>query len=179
MHKQIQNVLNKKLIVHIVFNKFSPDQRILKEVKTISEKYKNKEIIVVALKSEGFANYEKIKHNIHIIRIDYYFRFKIKNSIIAFVQYYLIFTKVVNLFKDKSVDIIHCHDLNTLHLGLKLKKMLSTKLIFDSHELYTHKSFSKLKFISSIIGIYEKLVIHKINGFITVSDSILKWYQNL
>jgi glycosyltransferase involved in cell wall biosynthesis len=33
-------------------------------------------------------------------------------------------------------DVIHCHDLNTLLLGILLKRKYGGKLIYDSHEYY-------------------------------------------
>lgn len=37
-------------------------------------------------------------------------------------------------------DIYHCHDLNTLYIGMVLKRKQQAKLVYDSHELYLHKN---------------------------------------
>ena len=37
---------------------------------------------------------------------------------------------------EHSGDIIHCHDLNTMLLGILLKRKYGGYLIFDSHEYY-------------------------------------------
>ncbi|MBN8193762.1 glycosyltransferase [Bacillus sp. NTK074B] len=35
-----------------------------------------------------------------------------------------------------GVDIIHCHDLNTLQAGITLSKAFQAKVVYDSHELF-------------------------------------------
>ena len=37
-------------------------------------------------------------------------------------------------------DIVHCHDWQTLQLGVEIKNAIGSKLIFDSHELETHRN---------------------------------------
>ncbi|MFO8108929.1 MAG: glycosyltransferase [Thermoplasmata archaeon] len=36
----------------------------------------------------------------------------------------------------KNFDVIHCHDLDTLPIGVKLKKKLGLPLIYDAHEIW-------------------------------------------
>jgi len=40
------------------------------------------------------------------------------------------------LNKETHFDVIHCHDLDTLLIGIRLKRKLGLPLIYDAHEIY-------------------------------------------
>lgn len=78
--------------------------------------------------------------------------------------------------KDK-VDIVHCHDLNTLKIGIDLKAKTGCKLVYDSHELYLHKN--RL----DSVGSFKKMLLTRIESkgmksadlVITVGYKIADW----
>lgn len=79
--------------------------------------------------------------------------------------------------KKMNVDGVHCHDLNTLSVGVKLKqKGKISKLVYDSHELWTEMSG-----INPIVKKYyqkkEKRFIKYADKVITVSPSIARILQ--
>lgn len=60
---------------------------------------------------------------------------KIKWFIMLISWYYHIYRQVIMI---DDIDIIHCHDFDTLFLGVLLKRKLHCKLIYDSHEMYAY-----------------------------------------
>ncbi len=38
--------------------------------------------------------------------------------------------------KGEGFDVVHCHDLDTLQPGVKMKKKLGVKLVYDAHEIF-------------------------------------------
>jgi len=40
------------------------------------------------------------------------------------------------LHKKNPFDVVHCHDFDTLPIGVKLKKKLNIKLVYDAHEIW-------------------------------------------
>ncbi|WP_148299513.1 glycosyltransferase [endosymbiont of Acanthamoeba sp. UWC8] len=86
---------------------------------------------------------------------------------------------ILNELKSIKFDIIHCHDLNTTYIGVRIKKNNpSIKFIFDSHEIYfalhTLNWFKKIK-----AKMLFKKVLKYTDGFITVNDSIAQYFQQL
>lgn len=69
-------------------------------------------------------------------------------------------------------DAIHCHDLDTLEVGIKLKKHTNCKLIYDSHELWTEMSGIN-KYIKKEYSNKEMKYMNTIDCLITVSPSII------
>ena len=68
-------------------------------------------------------------------------------------------------------DVFHCHDLDTLGVGVKVNRKSKKKLIYDSHELWTEMSginpYVRKHFIKK-----EKKWINSVNTIFTVSNSI-------
>ncbi len=72
--------------------------------------------------------------------------------------------------------LIHCHDTPLLPLAVFLAWIFRAKLIYDAHELESNKN-GQSKFISLATLLIEKTCWGHLSGFITVSNSIMLWYQ--
>jgi glycosyltransferase involved in cell wall biosynthesis len=91
----------------------------------------------------------------------------------------------------KNYDFVYVNDYPLLEIGLKLKKQLKTKLIYDSHEIYveTINQFFPRKGLRSVYGfllifvnkIYhkqkEKKMIKQSDFVVTVCDSFKNYFQ--
>jgi len=76
----------------------------------------------------------------------------------------------------KSLKVVHCHDTLVLPLGVILKYYTGANLIYDAHELESDRNG-----LSNVLGkltLYvEKILWRYIDGLITVSPSIDRWYN--
>lgn len=85
--------------------------------------------------------------------------------------------KNIIYFKNKNIRLINVHSVGALPLGVILKKINSSKLIYDAHELESetnHKSKIN-KFIAKLL---ETIFIKYVDHMFVVSDSISEWYKN-
>ena len=73
-------------------------------------------------------------------------------------------------------EIIHCHDTMVLPVGVILSVLFNSKLIYDAHELESEKH-NQSKFLGKSTLFIEKLAWKKIDLLISVSPSIIDWYQ--
>ncbi len=78
--------------------------------------------------------------------------------------------------KKLKPEIIHCHDVMVLPIGVLIKIFYKTKLIYDAHELESQKN-GITSIESKIVYFVEKLSWKYINNLIVVSPSIVKWYN--
>ena len=87
-----------------------------------------------------------------------------------------------------NADVYHCHEIETLWVGILLKEVIGTKLIYDSHEYHPEK-FAE-RFPSKIRGIFkrltylvEKAFCGKVDYIITVCDELAnkfkRWSDNV
>ena len=48
------------------------------------------------------------------------------------------YKKALELHEDNPFQVVHCHDLDTLPIGIRLKRKLKLSLIYDAHEIWGH-----------------------------------------
>ena len=164
-----------KKVLSIVLNNFKNDSRVLKE--NISLKKAGYDVQVVALYDEGQKEFESIQ-NIPVHRIKLKSRNWSKNKLIQLLKYFEFVYKVIKNYKNS--DIIHCNDLNTLPIGVIIKKFFNknAKIVYDAHE-YETETFHLKGIEKKIVKIIEKYLIKYADKIITVSDSIANEYVKL
>ncbi len=71
-------------------------------------------------------------------------------------------------------DVVHCHDLLTLPVGVRFKKHSSCTLVYDSHEIFEEVATS-----SPVLRFYYRRLQRRCSGFVdafvTVNDSITEF----
>tara|TARA_B100001121_G_C18621537_1_gene589597 strand:+ start:188 stop:1231 length:1044 start_codon:yes stop_codon:yes gene_type:complete len=74
-------------------------------------------------------------------------------------------------------SVIHCHDNMVLPLGILLKFIFKSRLIYDAHELESNRNgIGRIE--GAMVFYFEKMVWKSIDLFISVSPSIIDWYQS-
>lgn len=172
-----EETLKKKKILHISHTDIRTDSRILKELRALDETGKYV-ISAIGVDSGDLAREAKITDNVTIESVPLIFtRHKWRPSPIrhglAFIE---LFVKVMVRARKHSPDIIHCHDTLALLLGGVLSLFFRTKLVYDAHELESQKN-AQSKFASKIVLLIEKLFWARVVLLVSVSPSILKWYD--
>jgi glycosyltransferase involved in cell wall biosynthesis len=164
-----------KKVTSIVLNNFKNDSRVLKE--NISLKKAGYEVQVVALHEKPLKEYDEIQ-NIQVHRVILKSREWSKHKVVQSLKYIEFIYKVIK--KYKMCDIIHCNDLNSLPIGVIIKKFFNNevKIVYDAHEYETE--VNGLKGIQKkLVKFIEKKLIKYADKVITVSDSIAEEYVKL
>lgn len=73
--------------------------------------------------------------------------------------------------------LIHCHDTPLLPLAVFLAGICRAKVVYDAHELESDKN-GQTALISWGTYFLEKISWPGVDGFVTVSGSIMHWYEN-
>lgn len=69
-------------------------------------------------------------------------------------------------------DIIHAHDFATLPVASRVARRSGAICIYDSHELEMHRNIKRSRFDRWLCGELERRYIKRVDGVITVCDSI-------
>lgn len=165
-----------KKVTSIVLNNFKNDSRVLKE--NISLQKAGYKVKVVALYEEPLEEYENVQ-NIPVHRIKLKTRSWSKNKIIQILKYFEFIYKVIKQYKNSS--IIHCNDLNTLPIGVIIKKFFNkdAKIVYDAHEYEINDTPNESRYKIKMKYILENFLIKYADKVITVSDSIANEYVKL
>ena len=98
---------------------------------------------------------------------------KPSNKLRWFFYLFLWYYKEYRLNKNICFDVVHCHDFDTLLLGVLLKKQLGCKLVYDSHEMYA--------FMTDIWLVLplEKLLMSNVDHLIAVDEGTQAYLEYL
>ena len=164
-----------KSIIHITHTDPFKDSRILNIAEALEEIDTNNRQYIIGLNKKNSIKKFKSKK---IISLKIYSRFLpyslglLRLLLIAFEFNLRVFFFTLKI----KPNVIHCHDLMGLYIGLIFKKIFSSKFIFDAHELEAQVNF--VTPIGHIFRtIYEFLPVLYCDHLITVSDSIGLWYK--
>lgn len=155
-----------------MLNNFQNDSRVLKE--NISLKNAGYDVKVVALHEESLKEFETIQE-IPVHRVKLRSRGWSKQKLVQLLKYFEFIYRVVKEYK--SSDILHCNDLNTLPIGVIVKKFYNKniKIVYDSHEYQAHRTGIS-KTMSRLSFYLERLLLPYCDKVIVVSESIAKGY---
>jgi glycosyltransferase involved in cell wall biosynthesis len=158
------------LILMLVRNAVSQDARVLKEALTLANN--GYIVVIIGLRENGFAAEESLSRGLHILRVK-----AIQGGpLMRYLGYFLENHRMLlEAYKHNPV-VVHCHDLATLPIGLKIKNRLGCKLIFDAHEIY--ESQGSVGFLKDLLykSIYKKIK-NQLDGFITINESLVAYYE--
>ena len=168
---------SKRIInLHIYPSDITHQARIQKEIKSLFDLKLVEELIIISQNLGTKPPIEKVSskltlHNISLLTS--------KDSNVFLRRFMFIEFFIRAFFKTLTLkfDIINCHSLHVLPLGVAAKILRSKKLIYDAHELETEVNGAKgmLKVISKVL---EKTFIKFVDQTFVVSNSIKEWYIN-
>jgi glycosyltransferase involved in cell wall biosynthesis len=92
------------------------------------------------------------------------------------------YKKALSLY-EKNIfrfDVVHCHDLDTLQIGVWLKKKLPIRLVYDSHEIFGYMIAGNYpKPVASVVFYLEKRLVKSVDAIITVAEPHEKYFKKI
>lgn len=169
------------LNLHIYPSNMQNESRVEKITASLVEKGIVDDIILVGKEDKTLEEYETISEFIRVWRVPLNdFRFPLFNwkvrKVLRYIQW---LCKIYRRFRKEKINLINCHSIFDLPLGVVLKKKNkknNCKLIYDTHELETERSSSSGMF-KKVLRLIEKFFIEYSDHIFVVSDSIGEWYK--
>jgi glycosyltransferase involved in cell wall biosynthesis len=93
---------------------------------------------------------------------------------------WLAYRKALTLNKVNAFNVIHCHDLDTLYIGIRLKRKLGLPLVYDAHEMYGYMASSVAPvWAGSMFSRLERWLVRETDRVITVSEAMRKYFTGI
>jgi glycosyltransferase involved in cell wall biosynthesis len=151
----------------ILSNPFRPDPRVDQEAKTLSAH--GHQVTVICWDRHGELTGQETRNGFRIIRVKtvnagYGTGWRLSYQIPRFWRH------AVRLGVEMEPDVVHCHDLDTLYAGWRIKKRLGCPLIYDAHEHYP--AMMSLSFPPALVrgfALWERRLIRRVDATITAS----------
>lgn len=171
-----------KNIIHLSHTDIRYDSRIIKEMLALSKAYPSYRIQGLGIElsenedlkaSETSKSLEILSFNLKAKKIRFIPK-PIRHACTMIEFFLKVLTEKRRL---KKPDIIHCHDVIPLPICLYFKFFFKTKIIYDAHELESDRAGLGKAMGKAILSL-EKFAWRWLDGFITVSPEIQKWYMS-
>lgn len=186
----------KSRILILTFSDISSDARIQRQIRALKDTYE----LVICAKGAGDSHYDSFIPAINsplislntqvivrmllvpfVLVMRYVGWCSFQNSFGNWLRYWSVRRlSLLNLLKNRGVDLIIANDLDTLPIAIMLKEKTGCKVIFDAHEYYLSQyELSKnwtncdQKYIKGLCDNYLK----KADVVLTVSQGLLDMYK--
>jgi len=156
-------------VVMLLSNAFRPDPRVIKEANCLAETGYIVTIIGWDRLNE-LPIEDTLPNGVRILRIH-----SIRTSYGAGSRQILYTPRFWSAAIQKALplkpDLVHCHDLDTLYAGVRIKKHLGSKLIFDAHEDYsTLMSLYLPGFFVPLLNALERWLLRQVDATVAASS---------
>lgn len=171
------NTKNYKIAM-LLDNPFGPDMRVLREAQSLVEAGNEVTIFAWDRDSKFTRPSKETLDQINIVRI---VAKSERQMGIRQIPHYLSFAyQAFRLVLKQDFDVIHCHDLPDLPIGVLLKRIKHVNLVYDAHEIYWLMEAKKYpKFLLSIIRYGEGILLREVDVLITVGKKRADYYKKI
>ncbi len=156
-------------IVMLLSNAFRPDPRVIKEANSLAAAGYSVTVICWDRLCEMPIE-ETLPSGVSIIRIQ-----SVRTVYGAGARQILYTPRFWSAAIEKALplkpDLVHCHDLDTLYAGVRIKKRLGCKLLFDAHEDYpTQMSLYLPGFFVPVLNTLEHWLLRRVDAVVAASS---------
>lgn len=158
-------------VIHIVLNHFTPDYRVLKEVTALQRA--GYRVVVFAVWEAGLKERETID-GVAVWRFRLHTKLLPKHLLALPIKLVEWLARMLWAAARMRPAVVHAHDLNGLAAGYVLAQVLRCRLIYDSHELWSHTNSLRMfpGWFVRLARWIERLMVRRADRVITVSESI-------
>lgn len=170
----------KKKILMVVKNTFELDNRVFRAADALAGQ--GHEVLLLAYHRAGLKRCETLGTGFRLRRIQLYGRDYGKRGRVYNMLKFGVFLKndksIVDRFKP---DIVHCHDYNTLDVGLYARRKHGAGLVYDCHEYFQDLGYLKRypMILRVLVAAYERWAVRRVDRMIVVSPGIARAYEKL
>jgi glycosyltransferase involved in cell wall biosynthesis len=159
-------------IVMLLSNAFRPDMRVMKEAVTLAEAGYTVTIVCWDRLAE-LPKEESLASGVRVLRIH-----NVQSSYGAGARQVFNLPRFWSAAVHQAIalkpDLVHCHDLDTLYAGVRIKHQLGSKLVFDAHEDYpTQMSLYLPGFSRPLLNGLERWLLKQVDGVLAASSFYL------
>lgn len=152
----------------LLANPYRPDPRVRIEAKAIAEAG-HKVTVLAWSRDTGRAETER-DGDVHVERTGPKCPFRsAAKMVVRLPRYWL---AALSASRVRDFDIVHCHDLDTLPVGLLLGRLRGKPVLFDAHELYAAMVKDDVGPLFRPLLATEKCLVKRADAVVTVSNML-------
>lgn len=162
----------------LVANGYAPDPRVHKEARTLMEN--GYSVSVLCWDRERNRRQTEVIDGVLVRRFRYLFPRGLASFLVSGCLFLLtcLFVLINEGARQERV-VVHCHDFNTLPLGLVVRSLSRKyRIVYDSHESFPELVMTIApRVVAAAVRAVERFMLARIDALITVNDMILQYLQ--
>jgi glycosyltransferase involved in cell wall biosynthesis len=160
----------------LLSNPYRPDPRVRREAHALLRE--GHRVVLLAWDREGGYPARESSEGMDVVRIRVPCSYD--DFLESLVKTPLVWLRVFPRLLHASPDVIHCHDLDTLPLGLLASRLLDVPCVFDAHEVYSSMVKESVpRWVNSFLSWLERATVPRADLVITVNDILRDIYLNM
>jgi glycosyltransferase involved in cell wall biosynthesis len=167
-------------ILMLVSNPVSYDPRVLAEAQSLATS--GHRVTVVGWDRRGEFQSHESRDGIEIVRIRHTRTMRLLPfDLLRLRSWWRVSYNVARQLQDEApFDVVHCHDLDTLPTGVRLKGNHRLRLVYDAHELWPNMVAQDLpKVLVNRFTRLERRMLPQVDGLILAEESYNPYFQKL
>lgn len=167
-------------ILIILGSEFDYDLRCYYEAKSLINS--GHQVTVLTRKGNNYKTSVEIKEKIKIIRVENkkIYNLLLYDSARIFFWRSDVVSQAIKIHLKNPFDVVLCHNLNTLPIGIKLKKKMNCKLVYDAREIWGYMLKRDLPEVLANYYLFkEKKLIDYVDYTITVNKPLKNYFSKL
>jgi glycosyltransferase involved in cell wall biosynthesis len=152
----------------LLTNPYRPDPRVLREARALVRHGTN--VQLVAWDRDGGLPEHWKEEGVDVTRLGPRCAFRSAGKVISRLpRFWFGALKVSRMMR---FDIVHCHDFDTLPLGMLISKLRCRPLLYDSHELYSAMIQKDVGGLARLVWVFEKALSKRADEIVTVNENL-------
>jgi glycosyltransferase involved in cell wall biosynthesis len=171
-------------VLMLLANPFTNDARVYAEAKSLVQA--GHKVAVVAWDREGGNPARQTWDGIDVIRLKTRLPAGhgaapwLLNGVRLLRWEWQAYRRALGLSREVHLDVIHCHDLDTLPVGVRLKHKLGSPLVYDAHEIYGYMIAGAVPgWMAGILLRLEKRLVSRVDRIITISEGRKRYLDGI
>jgi glycosyltransferase involved in cell wall biosynthesis len=147
---------------------YRPDPRVFREARALVRH--GAKVRLIAWDREGDLPKHADENGVEVIRVGPKCPYRSAGKVISRLPRF--WFKALRASRKLDFDIIHCHDFDTLPLGLLISKLRRTPVLYDAHELYSEMVRKDVGSVSDLVWRAESCLAKKPEELVTVNEKL-------
>ena len=147
---------------------FRPDPRVFREARALTRH--GIKVHLIAWDRDLGKRHQVDENGVDVVRVGPRCPYRSAGKVISRLPRFWL--NVLRESRRIDFDIIHCHDFDTLPLGMLISRLRGKPVLYDAHEIYSAMIRKDVPGVADIVWKKEKYISGKAEEIITVNESL-------
>ena len=154
----------------LLTNPFRPDPRVLREARPLMKH--GLKVQLIAWDRDGALPKRATEHGIEVLRLGPKCPYRSAGKLLSRLPRF--WFRALNTSRRLEFGLVHCHDFDTLPIGLVIGRLRGKPVLYDAHEIYSNMVRKDIGGFSRIVWWFERMLSRRADEIITINDTLAK-----